>query len=416
MDQATEALYREREKRIMDAVQLKVPDRVPISIPFSYFPAKFAGITAQDAYYDLPKWKQAYLKAVEYFQPDRVVVISNQSGKVLEGLDSKTLRWPGHGVSPYHTHQFVEGEYMLENEYDLFLSDMGDFLVRYFLPRSYGSLEPLGHLPHLNTLLQGLPFHNLATPEFADMLENLAKNAREAVRWQTEVGSITRAITEKGYFCRMGLGGGVPFDTISDFLRGMRGAMLDMYRRPDKLLAACDMLSNIQIERIKAAPRQTEFTTSFIALHRGAEGFMSKKQFETFYWPYLKRLINALVEAGSTPDIFFEGDYTSRLEYLRELPQGKIIARFDRTDMKKAKEILGGRICIAGNVFPSLLQTGSAEDVRTYCKWLIDVVGKDGGYIMTSASALDEVDPRNLKTMIDFTKDYGRYFLQNGDP
>jgi hypothetical protein len=409
MDQSTEQLFKEREKRIMDAVQLKIPDQVPVSIPFSYFPAKFAGITTETAYYDLPRWKQVYIQAVEYYQPDRVVIISNQSGKVLEELDSKTLKWPGHGVSPYHTHQFVEGEYMLADEYDLFLNDMSDFLVRRYLPRCYGALSPLSRLPHLNSLLQGLPFNNLASEEVAQMFEILAKNAREAVRWQTEVASITRDLTRKGFFCRMAPGGGVPFDTISDFLRGMRGTMLDMYRQPDKLLAACEMLSNIQIERIYAAPRQTEPTTSFLALHRGAEGFMSKKQFETFYWPHLKKLVDALVDTGSTPDIFFEGDYTSRLEYLRELPRGKVLARFDRTDMQKAKEILGGYICIAGNVFPSLLQTGTADDVKKYCKWLIDVVGKDGGYIMTSASALDEVKPQNLKVMIDFTREYGRY-------
>jgi hypothetical protein len=409
MDQAMEKLFKERERRILDAVQLKVPDQVPVSIPFSYFPAKWAGIPAQTAYYDLPRWKRTYIQAVEYFQPDRVVVISNQSGSVLEGLDSKTLKWPGHGVSPYHTHQFVEGEYMLADEYDLFLNDMSDFLVRRYLPRCYGALSPLNDLPHLNTLLQGLPFSNLASEKMARMFEALAKNAREAVEWQAGTASITRELSEKGFFCRMSPGGGVPFDTISDFLRGMRGAMLDMYRQPDKLLAACDMLSRIQIERIKAAPKQTEFTTSFLALHRGAEGFMSKKQFETFYWPYLKKLVNALVEAGSTPDIFFEGDYTSRLEYLCELPKGKVLARFDRTDMQKAKEIAGKQICIAGNVFPSLLQTGTADEVKKYCKWLIDVAGKDGGYIMTSASALDEVNPQNLKVMIDFTREYGRY-------
>jgi hypothetical protein len=409
MDKTAETLLKEREKRLMDAVQLKVPDRVPVSIPLSYLPAKFGGITTQDAYYNMPRWKQAYLGAVVHFQPDRVVVISNQSGRVLEGLDSKTLRWPGHGVSPYHTHQFVEGEYMKEDEYDLFLNDLSDFLVRRYLPRCYGALEPLGSLPHLNTLLQGLPFNQLASAEFASMLENLAKNAREAVQWQEEVASITREITERGYFCRMTPGGGVPFDTLSDFFRGMRGTMLDMYRRPDKLLAACDILSRIQIERIKAGPRVTEFSFAFLALHRGAEGFMNIKQFETFYWPHLKKLVEALVEAGATPDIFFEGDYTSRLEYLRELPKGKVIARFDRSDMKKAKEVLGGHICISGNVFPSLLQTGSTEDVKKYCKWLIDVAGKDGGYIMTSASALDEVKLENLKTMIDFSKEYGRY-------
>jgi uroporphyrinogen-III decarboxylase len=62
-----------------------------------------------------------------------------------------------------------------------------------------------------------------------------------------------------------------------------------------------------------------------------------------------------------------------------------------------------------GNVPPSLLQTGSPQEVKDYCKRLIDVVGKGGGFIMSPRSAIDEVKPENLKTMFDFTKEYGRY-------
>ena len=47
MDKATEQLYREREKRYIDAVQLRIPDRVPTSVHLSYFPARFTGITYQ---------------------------------------------------------------------------------------------------------------------------------------------------------------------------------------------------------------------------------------------------------------------------------------------------------------------------------------------------------------------------------
>jgi len=410
MDKNTEQLYQERLKRIIDAVQLRVPDRVPVSIPLSYFPAKFAGVKASDAFYDFKTWKQACIKAALYLQPDRCATTFNQSGKVMEALDSKTMKWPGHGVDARHTHQFVEGEYMKPEEYDLLLHDMSDFLVRYYLPRTYGLLEPLAKLPPLNTLMRGLPFNELATPEFADILSKLSTIAREAVAWQEELSSLHKELNELGFPARSGLiGGGVPFDTISDFLRGMRGAMLDMYQRPDKLLEAIEMFSKIQLERIAAAPKATEFTLAFIALHRGADGFMSIKQFEKFYFPYLKQLVNALVDAGYTPDIFFEGDYTSRLEYLLELPRGKVLGLFDKSDMKRVKEVLGGHMCIAGNVPSSILQTGSPEDVKSYCKWLIDVAGKDGGFIMAPGCSVDEANPVNVKTMVDFTREYGRY-------
>ena len=100
---------------------------------------------------------------------------------------------------------------------------------------------------------------------------------------------------------------------------------------------------------------------------------------------------------------------TSRLEYLLEFPKGKLLARFDTTDILKAKEILKDHVCIEGNIPSSLLQVGTVQDVKDYCKKLIDVVGKGGGYILSPRSSTDEVKPENLKAMIEFTKEYGVY-------
>lgn len=410
MGKSAEHALKQREQRLMDAVQLKTPDRVPISIGLNYFPAKFTGTTTWAAYYDFLSWKQAYIKAAQYYDPDRLLVVLNQSGHVLEALDARQLKWPGHGVSRYHTHQFVEGEYMKEDEYDLLLNDTSDFLVRRYLPRVYGIMAPAAMLPPLNFLITMLPFDSLADQKFIAMLENLVRIAKEAVQWRMETASLARELTELGYFCRNApLMASAPFDVVSDFLRGMRGTMLDMYRRQDKLLQTCEMMCRIQLERIAQLPQATEFTPAFIPLHRGAHGFMSLKQFEIFYWPYLLKVINALTDKGYVPDLFLEGDYNSRLEYLAQMPKGKVIARFDQIDMARAKEILGGRICIAGNMPISLLQVATVDDVKKKCKELIDIAGKDGGYILSPASALDEVNPVNLKAMIDFTKEYGQY-------
>jgi uroporphyrinogen-III decarboxylase len=116
-----------------------------------------------------------------------------------------------------------------------------------------------------------------------------------------------------------------------------------------------------------------------------------------------------LVEGGCTPCIFFEGDSTSRLEHLLQFPKGKVLVRLDSSDIFKAKEILKNHLCIEGNVPCSLLQYGSLQEVKDYCKKIIDIVGKDGGFILGPRSSTDEVKPENLKTMIDFTKEYGRY-------
>ena len=116
-----------------------------------------------------------------------------------------------------------------------------------------------------------------------------------------------------------------------------------------------------------------------------------------------------MIERGGTMCVFFEGDFTKKLEYLLELPKGKMIVRLDSTDIYKAKEILKGHHCIQGNVPSSLLQAGTVDDVKEYCKKLIDDIGKDGGFILSPRSSTDEVKPENLKAMIDFTHEYGVY-------
>ncbi|MEJ2111404.1 MAG: hypothetical protein P8Z37_16135, partial [Acidobacteriota bacterium] len=276
MGKATEQIYREREKRYIDAVQLRVPDRVPTSVHLSYLPARFTGITYSDSYYDFPKWKEAYIKTALYFQPDRCEFFPNQSGRVLEVLDQKNTVWPGHGVGVNSSHQFVEGEYMKAEEYDHFLNDQSDFNIRALLPRIYGLLEPLAKLPPLHSMNMMLPMHLLAAPDFKNMLQSLASIGNEAVEWNRKIAEMFAALNENGFPCRMAMAAGaVPYDIISDMMRGMRGSMLDMYRCPDKLLAAIEKLSEQTLQAIAAAPKPEHFTTSFIALHRGADGFMS---------------------------------------------------------------------------------------------------------------------------------------------
>jgi hypothetical protein len=403
-----EELYKERAKRVEDAIQLKVPDRVPIVLSLGFFPAKYAGITCEDAFYNPAKWRAAVKKTAVDFAPDMCAAGGGTSGGALEALDFKQMRWPGHGVSPNHTFQFVEGEYMLADEYDAFLKDPSGFILQTHLPRVCGNLESLKYLPSLFLSLFS-PTMLLNTPGLEEIIDALSKARQEALKWNAEMGPLQAEIEELGFPPFSQAATFAPFDVVADRLRGMRGAMLDMYRQPDNLIRASEMLLPIMLENAIAAARRTGSARVFIPLHKGAEGFMSSKQFETFYWPTFKRLFLGLINAGITPCPFFEGDYTSRLEYLLELPRGKVVGHFDRTDMVKAKEILGNHMCLQGNVPSSLLQTGTPQDIKDYCQNLIDVVGKGGGFIMAPRSSIDEVKPENLKTMIDFTKEYGVY-------
>jgi uroporphyrinogen-III decarboxylase len=147
----------------------------------------------------------------------------------------------------------------------------------------------------------------------------------------------------------------------------------------------------------------------FIPLHKGADAFMSQDQFKKFYWPTLKKLIIGLSNEGVVPQLFVEGAYNKRLELVDELPRGKVVWWFDATDMEQAKKTVGRTNCIAGNVPLDILCTGTPDDVKAYCKNLIDVAGKDGGFMLVSGAGVQGAKPENVRTMIDFSKKYGVY-------
>jgi len=414
MEKTPEELFKERTKRVEDAVQLKVPDKVPFLPFFSFFLAKYAGISFEQAMYDYDKLRIAAKKVILDFQPDMYLNPYGliPVGPTLEALDYKQLKWPGHGVDPNLTYQFVEGEYMKAEEYDAFLFDPTDYMLRTYLPRICGVLEPLKMLPSIPSAyyLRIVPrVAVLGIPEVAAAFERLLKAGAEAQRMMAEAGSFVKEMEELGFPCQFGSTAYAPFDYIGDYFRGTRGIMLDMYRNPDKLLEAIEKVLPIMIEGGVAAKR-AGIPRVFMPLHKGAHGFMSLEQFKTFYWPALQKLMLALIDEGLTPCPFFEGDYTSRLEIIKDIPKGKAIYWFESADIFKAKEVLGDRVCIRGNVPASLLCTGTPQEVRDYCKKLIDVVGRGAGFIMDGAIGIpDEAKPENVKAMADFTREYGVY-------
>ena len=409
-----ERLLVERTKRIKDAYELRVPDRVPIYLNFGYMLARLGGITYQELERDPDKAQSLLEKYALYFEPDLV------SGVGFSPLPSTRLgdrqtRWPGYGLGPNGSFQFVEGEYMKAEEYDAFLDDPTDFTLRTFLPRAYAALEGFAELPALPIMLMGYPalpnIGVLEDDQVAAAVEALLETSEEITRIRAARKASVERMEALGF--PMSLRGGVlvsaPFDFMSDTLRGMRGIMLDMYRCPDKLMAAQEKVVPILVDYAVSAAHKSGNPYCGIPLHRGADGFMSLEQFETFYWPSLKELMLGLIEGGVVPHVFYEGSYDQRLGYLTELPKGKTIGRFDRSDLFKVKEVLGDTMCIMAGFPVSLLHGGTPDQILSLTRGLIDVVGRAGGFIMGASSSMAEANPELVKVWVDATKEYGAY-------
>jgi uroporphyrinogen-III decarboxylase len=132
---------------------------------------------------------------------------------------------------------------------------------------------------------------------------------------------------------------------------------------------------------------------------------MSQEQFQKFYWPSLLRVIEGLVADGFVPYLFAEGAYGTRLETIaQDVPKGRTVWQFDHTDMRRAKQILGGVACIQGNVPISMLQLGTPDEVTAYSRDLIEAVGPGGGFILDVGAVLDDYREGNVEAMIQAAK------------
>ena len=411
-------LYAERNKRVDDAIALRTPDIVPVHLFVGYFASRYTGVPSSALYYEAEKWHEANRKTVVDFAPDTYwVQTAGVSGEAMELLGPQQMKWPGYNLSPNQGHQMVELEPMKGDEYDAYMADPSDYVVRTYLPRVWDAAAPLANLTPFRGMVGGstLPFFlaQFARPEMAPALEAFRKAAEIQAKWQMAGGNLAEELNKLGFpaYTAPRMMGGAPFDTISDNLRGMRGAMLDMYQRGDKLIELCELMAKQRIDVIRKTPAPTgegAIRRVFIALHRGSDGFMSLPQFERYYWPTLKRVMLAMIDTGWTPCPFFEGIWDQRLEYIRDLPKGKVLCHFAaQTDPVKAQAVLGGHLCVMADVPPSLLVAGVVSEVEAYVKKLIDLFGKKGGLVVTSTS-IDEAKPENIRAMIETTKSYGR--------
>jgi hypothetical protein len=415
VSKSPEELIKEREQRWNDAVAIKEPDRVPLAPFTGFWPALYKGLSFKEAMFDHARAAAAYKETVLEFDWDMApTMLPMFSGNVFKATKLKLFKIPGVGLPDNLPFQFVEGEYMKAEEYKEFLANPADFIIRKYLPRVFGVLEFLETLPEINSFIGlggvlTIPM-TAVSPPFVQAMEDLKIAGEALMQWMGAQMSYETEMKSLGYPIQVNGFAQAPFDIISDFVRGMRGAMLDMYRNPEELKRAIEIVEPYQSEVAIQMAQMYGNPRVFIPLHRGAGGFMSNEQFEEFYWPSLKKLLLDIANAGLQPMPFFEGDYTPRLEYLKELPKGKIIAWLDKADIFKAKEEIGEKVCLKGNIPSSIYVAGTPAQVEDYCKKLIDIVGEGGGFMIDGALGIpDEARPENVKVMTEVTKDYGIY-------
>jgi uroporphyrinogen-III decarboxylase len=392
MSEEIQQLFEERLARYQATIALEPTDRMVVAGTGSnYFAEVYAGHTRQEVMYDMNKWIEAESKFAEDFPQIDLLRAGRIWAPIFESVGFRLYRLPGRDLDANVDFQFVEGEWMKADEYDMLINNPVEFLIERRLPRVLEEFKERGSTRSYMAFLKGGMAYMLMAQLQREKALHLARTYGLPQPFQ---GAML-----------------APFDILADGYRGLQGIMIDIFERPDKVLEACDALIPDLVNCAVAIADPLKRYPIFIPLHRGCHPFLSPEQFDTFYWPPLFKAIMLLIEAGYTGRAYLEGDWTPNWHHLNEFPRGKIICDIDnKADISRAKAEIGDTVCLAGGIPDRMFILGTPEQIRSAVKELCETVGKDGGLIINGGCGIPYyTKPENFRAYVDATVEYGKY-------
>ncbi len=399
MPEDMEKLYNERLNRYVTAMKNEKPDKIPIRPFAAEFAARYAGYTCQQVTHDMDLAFEAMRKCAADFDWDATVgnMVYVWTG-LVDAVGTKYYTIPGIGSPADSTFQYLEPKeeenaYMRADEYDQLIEDPTGFLANVWMPRVNENVpakgEPVTYRNNLSWLKGGM-----------GMLSYFNKFVEQNARLRAESGTVA-AIAG----CLK-----APFDIIADKLRGFVPLCMDLYHQPEKVIAACEALMPHMMFNALAGADPEKNSPVALWLHRGCVPFLSPEQFEKFYWPTLKQILEEIHAQGRQTLFYAEGNWNPNLKYISELSDRCIIYHVDRGDIFEVHKQVGHKFCLSGGIPNELLTFGTPDEVKEFCRKVIDGVAGEGGYIM-DAGAIMQDDPKieNVQAMTDVTREYGVY-------
>jgi uroporphyrinogen-III decarboxylase len=380
-------------ERWIKAWELEEADRVPVAPINCYIIPYLAGISIREMFFEPEKLVQAtidtrdLLGVGDYVDPN-ITTLNHLSMFGRAGWDQATLDWRLWDDFP------PEGN--LPSLYEKpIIEDYDEVMERGFAPILYS--KNVG--PDIFTRsIDDFLYYEYEYPQ------------RYAAAWREYVLEYEVPLLMGGRACH-------PLDMLQ-YYRGISNLTRDLFQRPAKVKEMCDWLVEYECtlamrDAMVMGAGEVPGAEIIFFVNGGPPG-MTPRIYNEFFWPYAKKMIDTFVNHGFRVYNHWDNDLTPHLETISHmadgLPKGRLLLDLEKTDMKKAKEILGGKFCIYGNVPSALLCFGTVEEVDAYCKQLIEDCAPGGGYVLgTECEVPWNAKPENVKAIIDAADKYGWY-------
>jgi len=343
------------KERVWAAINLKECDRVPAGLPLTWFAARHAGLTMAEFSNNCEANARAAVKTYQDLGGFDLIPMLGFSPVLMGAMMPMKQKFPGKELPPDSIIQYHEQEIMKPDEYDIVIGKGWRYYeAEYIIPRTHPEFTG---------------------PSGERKLRNKQKEAEKAAA--KALPSFSEAVTFDGVMALP------PFETLS-MARSFSPFLLDLYRRPDRVIAVMDVMMVEIIDALSSRLKASKKPFGNCAISRSASTFISPAQFQRFVFPYVKQLADLYMSHDLTMVFHLDQAWLKFLPLFRELPEGKYVLELDgATDIFEAKKIVGDRMCLMGDVPARLFKLGTKHEVEQYCRKLIDNVGRGSGFILS---------------------------------
>lgn len=197
--------------------------------------------------------------------------------------------------------------------------------------------------------------------------------------------------------------------TTAGYLMGAEDMLMMTMMEPDMVRRlvrkVTPFVSEMQNKMVESGA-----TVMWMADPTSSEDIMSPDMFREYSCQALKDVIADVKDKQHVPAFLHICGNT--LDTMMMLPEiGVDCFSFDHAvDIEKAKKKAGNRMALMGNIDPiRMIMSGTPEEITSECYRLIDIAGRDGGYIMAPGCETPQASPdENViamgKSCIDYWK------------
>ncbi|MEW9124528.1 MAG: uroporphyrinogen decarboxylase family protein [Thermotaleaceae bacterium] len=378
------AQTQERNQLFQNIDEGKMPKRVPIYtwMDITYI-MQYAGVDLKKAQWNVSGFRDMIEVGAKSFSSDVNPATFTRLYPVYSMLGAKNFIM---GSSGQIQHPEIVG--MGPEEYDEMIQDPYKFMHDKIFPRLYANLDT-------TPAKRAMVFAKAQKAFFDIMGQIAAANAEMDEKYGLAYGRINAQSI-------------APYDQVADQFRSFSGISADIRRYPEKVIEACEAVLPMML-KAGIKPNSSISRKTFIPLHMAP--YMRDKDFEKFYWPTFKKLVEGLCAAGVGVLLFVEHDWTRFLDHLNELPKG-IHMMFEYGDPKTIKEKVGKKHIISGLYPLTLLARGTKQECIDKAKELVDILAPGGNYIFSFdkvALNINDAKPENIIAVNEFVREYAVY-------